>query len=151
MDPGVQIRGGPKSAVTPALRTEVTQRYRLPKTNLKLEISALKRRRGISKKTRNNQGNQVCVWWNSSLRFVEFKFAFGGIKFAFGGIKFAFGGIKFASGEIKFAFGGIKFASSEIKFAFGGIKFAFHGIKFAFCGIKFAFCEFKFLSKESSF
>ena len=56
MDPGVQIRGGPKSAVTPALRTEVTQRYRLPKTNLKLEISALKRRRGISKETRNNQG-----------------------------------------------------------------------------------------------
>ena len=60
MDPGVQIRGGPKSAVTPALRTEVTQRYRLPcvviKTNLKLEISALKRRRGISKETKNNQG-----------------------------------------------------------------------------------------------
>ena len=60
MDPGVQIRGGPKSAVTPPLRTEVTQRYRLPdvviKTNLKLEISALKRRRGKSKKTRNNQG-----------------------------------------------------------------------------------------------
>ena len=60
MDRGVQIRGGPKSAVTPALRTEVTQRYRLPrvviKTNSKLEISALKRRRGISKETRNNQG-----------------------------------------------------------------------------------------------
>ena len=60
MDRGVQIRGGPKSAVTPALRTEVTQRYRLPcvviKTNLKMEISALKRRRGKSKKTRNNQG-----------------------------------------------------------------------------------------------
>ena len=60
MDRGVQICGGPKSAVTPAPRTEVTQRYRLPcvviRTNLKLEISALKRRRGKSKNTRNNQG-----------------------------------------------------------------------------------------------
>ena len=82
--------------MTPARRTEVTQRYRLPcvviNTNLKLEISALKRRRGKSKETRNNQGviktflknqvfvlwnsslhpkNQACVSWNSSLRFVE--------------------------------------------------------------------------------
>ena len=57
---GGPILGGSKSARTPAPRTEVTQRYRLPcvviKTNLKLEISSLKRRRGKSKKTRNNQG-----------------------------------------------------------------------------------------------
>ena len=60
MDPGGPILGGSKSARTPARRTDVTQRYRLPRvviqTNLKLEISALKRRRGISKETRNNQG-----------------------------------------------------------------------------------------------
>ena len=38
----------------------------------------------------------------SSVRFVEFKFAFGGINFAFHGIKFAFCGIKFAFCEFKF-------------------------------------------------
>ena len=51
----------------------------------------------------------------SSLRLVEFKFAFGGIKFAFGEIKFAFGGIKFA-------FGGIQVCIKRIKFAFDGIQ-----------------------------
>ena len=75
-------------------------------------------------------GNQVCVSWKSSLRFLEIKFAFQRIKFLFQRIKFTF---------------------QRIKIAFQRIKFLFQRIKFTFQRTKIASKRIKFFSTESSF
>ena len=86
------------------------------------------------------RGIQVCVLWNSSLRFVEFKFASKESSLPFVESSLRFVEFKFASKESS-----LRFVESSLRFV--KFKFVFRGIKFAFCGIqvcikriKFAFC-----------
>ena len=95
-------------------------------------------------------GIQVCVLWNSSLRFVEFKFASKESSFRFVEFKFAFLRIQvcvFENSSLRFW--EFKFTSLTIQVCvlwnsslrFAKFKFAFCGIQVCIERIKFSLCR----------